>query len=124
LLYASIASVWADTGFGTPGGNSNGTVNNLAGGVLRTEGAALGTGAGGPLALGTEKSFANVLIDGVGSKWIVTPSSVDGGIAFMGIATHANATANVTHWMSATARSSSPASQARRARCGWTPARW
>ena len=82
--------------FGTPGGTTHGTVNVLAGGTLRTEGASLGVGPGGGSPLGTEKSFATALIDGVGSQWIVTRNSVDGSTAFMGLATHANATADVT----------------------------
>ncbi len=92
-----IGDVYLDQFSGTPGGTSTGTVNILAGGTLRTEGATLGSGAGAPLALGTEKSFATVLIDGPGSKWIVTRNKVDNsGAALMGVGGHANATADVT----------------------------
>jgi T5SS/PEP-CTERM-associated repeat protein len=97
LRYFSVGVVWVDQYNGTPGASSTGTVNILAGGSLRTENAYLGTGLGGPLNLGTEQSFAHVLIDGPGSQWIVTRNSVDDDpTAFMGIATHANATADVT----------------------------
>lgn len=93
----NVADVWVDQFGGTPGANTTGTINVLAGGTLRTQGATLGSGNGGPLALGTEQSFANVLIDGVGSKWVVSRNTVDNtGAAIMSVGGHANAITNVT----------------------------
>jgi T5SS/PEP-CTERM-associated repeat protein len=83
--------------FGTPGGVTRATVKVQAGGTLRTEGANVGVGPGGDAPLGTERSFATVEVDGAGSRWIVTRNTIDSGTtAFLGIATHANATADVT----------------------------
>ena len=82
-------------GFGTPGGTTHATLNVLNGGTLRTEGASVGAGPAGPNALGTERVFADVTVDGVGSQWIVTRNSVDNGIAFLGAGTHANAQATI-----------------------------
>ena len=82
-------------GFGTPGGTTNATLNVLSGGTLRTEGATVGAGPAGPNALGTERVFANVTVDGVGSQWVVKRNSVDNGIAFLGAGTHANAQATI-----------------------------
>ena len=81
--------------FGTPGGTTNATLNVLNGGTLRTEGATVGAGPAGPNALGTERVFANVTVDGVGSQWVVKRNSVDNGIAFLGAGTHANAQATI-----------------------------
>lgn len=82
-------------GFGTPGGRTNATLNVLSGGTLRTEGATVGAGPFGPNALGTERVFANVTVDGVGSQWVITRNSVDNGIAYLGAGTHANAQATI-----------------------------
>jgi T5SS/PEP-CTERM-associated repeat protein len=57
--------------FGTPGDTTNAFVNVLAGGTLRTEQAIVGNGPNNPGATGTEKAFGTVVIDGVGSKWVV-----------------------------------------------------
>ena len=82
--------------FGTPGGTTTGRVNVLAGGTLTTDNANLGVAPGGSSPLGTERSFAEVVINGVGSTWRVTGGTVDGSGAFVGTANHANATANIT----------------------------
>lgn len=88
---------WVDQYGGVVGGTTHATINILAGGTLRTENATLGSGTGGPLANGSEKSFTSVLIDGPGSQWVVSRNTVDnGGAALMGIGGIANATANVT----------------------------
>ena len=55
----------------------------------------MGAGPGGPNALGTERVFADVTVDGVGSQWVVTRNSVDNGIAVLGAGTHANAQATI-----------------------------
>ena len=84
-------------GFGTPGGTTNATLNVLNGGTLRTEGASVGAGPAGPNALGTERVFANVTVDGVGSQWIVKQNSVDANaVASFSAGTHANAQATIT----------------------------
>ena len=83
-------------GFGTPGGTTNATVNVLNGGSLRTEGATVSAGFSGANALGTERTFANVTIDGAGSQWIVTRNSVDNGIALFAAGQQANAQATIS----------------------------
>lgn len=83
--------------FGTPGGTTNAFVNVLEGATLRTQQVNVGQGPNTPAALGTEKAFGNVLIDGPGSRWIVTPNSIDniaaGFVAGNGIG--GNATINI-----------------------------
>jgi len=81
--------------FGTPGGTTHGRVNVLAGGLLTTDGGELAVGPGGGSALGTERSFAAVVVDGVGSTWRVTGGTLDGGGATINLASHANATATL-----------------------------
>lgn len=78
-------------GFGTPGGSTTAVVSVYDGGTLRTETAFVAAGPTGPNALGTEAVFAQVQIDGAGSRWIVTRNSVDNGAALLGVGTHANA---------------------------------
>jgi T5SS/PEP-CTERM-associated repeat protein len=83
-------------GFGTPGGFSHGTVNVVNGGVLRTDFGTLGLMTQNAYSLGTERIQATVLINGAGSTWQVTGSSLDsGGAAFdmaLGARTQAAAT--------------------------------
>jgi hypothetical protein len=95
MRYFGVGQAHVQSGFGTPGGTTNATVNVLEGGTLRTEQASVGNGPSGPDALGTEKVFATVTIDGAGSRWIVTRNSVDNGTAFFGAGTHANAQATI-----------------------------
>lgn len=85
--------------FGTPGGVTRGAVNVLAGGTLVTEGGTLGAGPGGSQPLGTERTFASVAIDGGGSVWQVTGGTLSPTSAFVGMATHRNASAtlNITN---------------------------
>ncbi len=72
-----VGKTFVGAGFGTPGGTSTAVINVLAGGLLRTEGARVGIGGEGPLALGTEQSFANVVVDGANSRWLVNHNSID-----------------------------------------------
>ncbi|MBT9493674.1 MAG: hypothetical protein IV107_15315 [Paucibacter sp.] len=67
-----IAGTYADTGFGTPGADSHGTVNLSNGGLLTTDEAAVGNSYLGPASLGNERSFAAVNIQGAGSRRQVT----------------------------------------------------
>lgn len=83
-------------GFGTPGGTTHGFLNVVDGGTLRTESVSLAVGPEGPNALGTEKSFADVTIDGAGSRWFITPNSIDGGGTSLYAGSHANAHATIT----------------------------
>ena len=84
-------------GFGTPGGTTHATLNVLNGGTLRTERATVGAGPAGPNALGTERVFANVTVDGVGSQWIVKQNSVDANaFASFSAGRHAHAQASIT----------------------------
>lgn len=77
--------------FGTPGGVTRGRVEVLNGGSLTTDGGTLGVAPGGSSPLGTERSFASVLVDGAGSTWTVTGATLDGGGTFINLAEHANA---------------------------------
>lgn len=81
--------------FGSPGADTTGRVNVLAGAVLTTDGAALGVSPGGASALGTERSFAQVVVDGTGSIWRVTGGTLNPGSAFIDLAEHASATASL-----------------------------
>lgn len=82
--------------FGTPGGTTRGTVNVLAGGTLVTDQATLGVAPGGSSPMGSERSFADVSIDGVGSLWRLTGSTLEpGNYANLSTATHRNAWATL-----------------------------
>ncbi len=91
----TVAQAAVFPGFGTLGGTTNGFVNVLDGGTLRTEGAWISTGPQGPNALGTERTFATIVIDGPGSQWIVTRDSIDNTTANINVSTHANAQASI-----------------------------
>lgn len=67
--------------FGTPGGTTNAFINVLDGGTLRTQQANVGSGPGNAGAIGTERGFGTVVIDGPGSRWIVTPNTIDNAAA-------------------------------------------
>lgn len=82
--------------FGTPGGTSSGTVKVLNGGLLTTDGATLGMAPGGSSPTGSERSFADVLIDGPGSVWKVTGGSLETSGAFISTASHRNAWATLS----------------------------
>ncbi len=82
---------------GTPGGATTGRVNVLAGASLRTDYAQLGLAPGGTNATGRERSFADVLVDGTGSIWRVTGSTItaDNQAAYISTATNKNAWATL-----------------------------
>lgn len=61
---------------GTPGEATQGRVHVLAGGTLITDNASIGMRTNNPSALGNERSFAEVVIDGPGSVWRVTGASI------------------------------------------------
>lgn len=63
--------------FGTPGGTTRGTVNVHAGGTLVSDFVQLGEGPGGGSPTGSERSFADVSIDGAGSLWRVTGGTLE-----------------------------------------------
>ena len=81
--------------FGTPGGTTNAFVNVLNGGTLRTEQALFASISNSPAALGTERANATVVIDGAGSRWVVTHNSVDNREAFVTAGNGANARATI-----------------------------
>lgn len=82
--------------YGTPGGTSRGTVNVLAGGTLLTEVGTLAKGPEGGGRTGTERTFAQINIDGAGSVWRVSGgSAADPRAAFVTAANHANAWATL-----------------------------
>lgn len=91
----TVAEAAVYSPFGTPGGTTNGFVNVLDGGSLRTEGAWISTGPQGPNALGTERTFATIVIDGPGSQWVVTRNSIDNATANFSAATSSNAQATI-----------------------------
>lgn len=95
----TAGSAYVDAYTGTAGSNSTATINILNGGTLRTEGTRLSIGPSGPDALGSEWTFADVLINGAGSQWIVTRNTVDNDTAYLVAGTHANsqATINITN---------------------------
>lgn len=101
LRYLGVGSVAVFTqavdgfNFGTPGGTTRAEVNVLAGGTLRSENTSIGNGPSNTAALGTERSFADVVIDGTGSQWIVSRNTVSNTAASINFATHANATATM-----------------------------
>lgn len=82
--------------FGTPGGTTRARVEVLNGGTLTTDGAAIGIGPNNPSALGTERSFAEVAIDGANSVWRVTGGNFGNTDAFFSTANHRNAVATLT----------------------------
>lgn len=82
--------------FGTPGGTSSGTVKVLNGAQLNTERTSLGLAPGGGSPSGSERSFAEVLIDGPGSVWKVGGGSLEPSEALMSTASHRNAWVNLT----------------------------
>ncbi|MDQ2778226.1 MAG: PEP-CTERM sorting domain-containing protein [Pseudomonadota bacterium] len=85
-------TVFDNSALGTPGGSTRGTVNVLNGGTLVTDRGTVGRGPSGSSSLGTERSFATVTLDGVGSVWRVTGGSAsDPRAAFVDLASHVNA---------------------------------
>jgi T5SS/PEP-CTERM-associated repeat protein len=84
-------------GFGTSGAASQGRVSVLAGGMLTTEGAQLGVmPQGGAGLTGSERSFADVVIDGPGSVWRVTGGTLGSNRVLFDMAVHSGATAAAT----------------------------
>lgn len=81
--------------FGTPGGTTQGRVNVLDGGQIRTESTSWGVAPGGSSPTGRERSFADIAISGTGSTWTVQGGSLEDRAAFLSTATHANAWATV-----------------------------
>jgi hypothetical protein len=82
--------------YGTPGGTTRARVEVLNGGKLTTDEASIGAAPSGGGSLGTERSFAEVLIDGPNSVWRVTGGSLETRAAFISTATHRNAVATMT----------------------------
>ena len=82
--------------YGTPGGTTRARVEVLNGGMLTTDEGQIGAAPSGGGSLGTERSFAEVLIDGPNSVWRVTGGSLETRAAFIGTATHRNAVATIT----------------------------
>lgn len=83
--------------FGTPGGTTRGVVNVLAGGTLITDNANLGLAPGGSSPTGSERSFAEASVSGVGSIWRVTGGTLEPEqYARFSTAQHRNAWATVT----------------------------
>jgi hypothetical protein len=81
--------------FGTPGASTQGRVNVLDGGLLTTDDVTVGLGPNGANPLGTERSFADVVIRGAGSTWKVQGPSLESGGAYFSTAEHRNAWATL-----------------------------
>ncbi|MCU7371422.1 PEP-CTERM sorting domain-containing protein [Paucibacter sp. O1-1] len=81
--------------FGTPGASSSGTVKVLDGASLLTDSATLGVGPGGSSPLGSERSFADALIDGAGSVWRISGGTLENTGGFFALGTHRNSWASV-----------------------------
>ena len=62
--------------FGTPGATTNAFVNVTGGGKLTTERAIVGLNNATPNGNGSERANGTVVVDGVGSQWIVKPHSL------------------------------------------------
>jgi T5SS/PEP-CTERM-associated repeat protein len=82
--------------FGTPGGTTNAFVNVLAGGKLSTQQATVGQGPNNAAALGTEKGFGTVVVNGVGSQWDVKYNSIDNTAAGITIGNRVGGDGKVT----------------------------
>ena len=82
--------------FGTPGASTRGRVEVLNGGTLTTDNASIGLAPGGSSPLGTERSFAEVLVDGPNSIWRITGNLAHGIDAFVSTANHRNAVATIS----------------------------
>ena len=92
----SAGNAYVDNFTDTPGGTANASIKVLAGGMLASQGNnALGSGPSGSGALGTERSFVDVLVDGAGSLWRITPNAVEAGNARLAIGSHARGAATV-----------------------------
>jgi hypothetical protein len=98
-----LRGFWVGNGFvvgnggtyGTPGAATQGSVQVLDGGLLRTQSVILATqpnGAGNT----NERTFADVVIRGAGSTWLVEPRTLDNQSAVFSTANGANSWATVT----------------------------
>ena len=91
----NVGNTWVGGGNGTPGGTSQGTVNVLAGGTLRTNTVSLSQ-VSGPSTNGNEQSLAQVLVDGGGSQWVITSNAAMAQVASATVGDGAHSTAKVT----------------------------
>ena len=82
--------------FGTPGGTTRGRVEVLNGASLTTDEASIGVGPSGGSPQGTERSIAEVLIDGANSLWRVTGGTLTNEGGFVSTANHRNSVATLT----------------------------
>ena len=82
-------------GFGVAGATTQGTVQVLDGGLLRTQDLSAGVSWLGPNANGQERSVANVRVDGANSRWIVEGDSLGNGDTHATFADGAQASANL-----------------------------
>ena len=93
----SVGSGYVDQFTGTPGGSTQATLRILDGGLLATEGFnPLGGSSSGALANGSERSFADVLISGAGSRWQVSRNSLDNGDVIVAVGNSATGSAQMT----------------------------
>ena len=112
-LFMANASVYAPpaSGFtyGTPGGITQARLNVLDGASLLTTSATVGAGPNGTAFLGTERTFADVVVSGAGSTWRLAPLGTSG--VSMNLSQHANATSTLTVNQAGTVRIEGPANQ-------------
>ncbi len=91
-----FTSAHDDFNFGTPGGTTQAFVNVTNGGTLRTQNASAGTGPTTAAALGTEKAFATIVVDGAGSQWIATRDPISGAAANIAVGNNAGGSGAVS----------------------------
>lgn len=74
-----MGNINVNNGFGVAGATTHGTVQVLDGGLLRTRDLTAGVSWLGPDNNGNERSVADVLVQGVGSRWIVEADTLGNG---------------------------------------------
>ncbi|MYM66348.1 PEP-CTERM sorting domain-containing protein [Pseudoduganella sp. FT55W] len=81
-----VGGAWAEIGSGyvngTPGGISSASLTVRDGGKVESQYATVGSGPNGPSAIGTEHSFAHVLLQGTGSSWTVSGNPLNNSNAW------------------------------------------
>ncbi|MDT9000814.1 PEP-CTERM sorting domain-containing protein [Paucibacter sp. APW11] len=91
----NVGARYAQPGFGTPGQDSHGNVQVLQGALLSTGSASIGASWTGPSSTGTERSFANVVIDGVGTRWNISGNAFNDPQAHLHIGAGVRSTATL-----------------------------
>lgn len=91
----NVAARYAQPGFGTPGADSHGAVQVLNGALLSTGSASVGASWTGPSSTGSERSFASVVLDGVGTRWNISGNAFNDPMAHLHVGAGARADATL-----------------------------